>query len=191
MTRPCPFCGEPIDHLAGTCPRCGEPICESGISPRTVIAFCVGALVVGLLCMVGGLAVVLGPRLVAGSKRENEEAAISGLRAIEVAQALFREGDRDRDGRPDFGDLQELKDAMCVGAVLGSGTKDGYVFQVAVSPTSPESLWMATATPVAPGRTGDRYFMIDHQGVIDYSTIAPFAITPDCAAPAGALHLDR
>ena len=46
---------------------------------------------------------------------------------------------------------------------------------------------MAVANPVLPSTTGDRYFAINHEGVIYYSAIAPIPLTDDCTVPADRL----
>jgi hypothetical protein len=125
----------------------------------------------------------------------NEHVAISKLGDIARAETAFHDG-----GKHDYGTLAQLSQAKLVDAVLGEGKTYGYLFQVAPSPTSPETLWMATATPFAPrgspnvdkeyGATGSRWFVTNQQGVVFESREGPFAITPDCAIPAQARPLN-
>ncbi len=122
----------------------------------------------------------------------NEAAAIGALKTISTAQTLFREGDKEGDGELDYArDLKELADAQLIDAALGSGTKQGYVFETAASPTTPAFLWMATARPERPGTTGARYFAINHAGVVYHRADAPFEITPECDMPPGARPVGR
>jgi hypothetical protein len=131
---------------------------------------------------------------VAGSARMqgNEAAAIGALKTLNTSQTLFREGDKDRDDMLDYArSLKELGDTSLIDAVLASGTKQGYVFETSAAPETPEFLWMATARPVEPGKTGTRYFVTNHAGVIYYGTERPFGISADCEIPAGALPIGR
>ncbi|MBX3466385.1 MAG: hypothetical protein KF878_05735 [Planctomycetes bacterium] len=121
----------------------------------------------------------------------NEAAAIGALKTINTAQVVFREGDKDGNGELDYGTLAQLAHARLIDEALGSGTKQGYRFEALPSPTTPEFLWMATATPVEPGRTGTRHFVTNHSGVIYYSTRAPFTLNPDCKIPEHATPVGR
>ena len=79
-----------------------------------------------------------------------------------------------------------------IGSVLGSGTKDGYLFEASYSETTSSFLWMAITSPVVPGTTGDRYFATNHQGVTYFTTSGPFELnTVDCTIPAGARPVGR
>ena len=113
-----------------------------------------------------------------------------------MLQALFREGDKECDGILDYGTLAELSTAGASGglidAVLGSGTKQGYLFEASYSATTSEFLWFATARPIVPGKGGDRYFVTNHQGVTYFTTAGPFAFnTTDCTIPAKAIAVGR
>lgn len=197
MKGTCRFCAEPIDPEAARCPHCGEALREGAAPPPPaksslkVVLLVLVIAVFGFVCLIGMIAAVAVPNLIDARRHGNEAAAIGALKTIYTAEVLYREGDKDQDGLLDYGDLQELSDASLVDSVLGSGRRQGYVFQVAVSPTAPEDAWMATASPMTPGTTGTRYFMINQDGVIYHSTTAPFAITPDCAPPPGALPVGR
>lgn len=121
--------------------------------------------------------------LLEARRHGNEAAAIGALKVLNTAQTLFREGDKDQDGVLDYGTLEDLAGVGLIDEALASGVKQGYRFAVRVSPQAPEFLWMATATPVEPGRTGDRYFVTNHAGVIYYSTRAPFELADTCEIP--------
>lgn len=198
MKEPCRFCAEPVEVGVAKCPHCGETLLDEGgggappaKTATSVILIVVVVALVGFCAFVGIAAAIAIPNLVDARKHGNEAAAIGALKTIGTAQVLFREGDKDDDRVLDYGSLQDLNDAFLIDSVLGSGVKQGYAFQVVPSPQTPEFLWMATADPVLPGKTGDRYFMINHEGIIYYSNTAPFTITPDCATPADATPLGR
>lgn len=110
-------------------------------------------------------------------KHGNEASAIGALKTIATSEAMFREGDKEQDGNLDYGSLAELNDMKLIDSVLGGGTKQGYVFEVHPSATTPEFLWYATARPTTPGTTGDRFFYTNQAGVIFYST-QPFEVDP-------------
>lgn len=190
----CPMCAEAMPDGATKCPSCGEslartsPPAKSGLSTIAIVALC-GA---GLCLVSSVVAAIAIPGVIQPRGAGTEAAAIGALKMINTAQTLFREADKDEDGTLDYAmSLAELSNTTLIDAVLGSGQKRGYVFQVAASPTTPEFMWMATASPTTPGTSGKRYFVINHAGVVYYSTTAPFPITTDCAIPSGALPIGR
>ncbi len=110
-------------------------------------------------------------------KHGNEASAIGALKTIATSQALFREGDKEQDGNLDYATLAELDRTKLIDSVLGSGTKQGYQFEVHPVPGTPEFLWYAVARPTAPGTTGERYFYTNQAGVIFYS-MTPIEVDP-------------
>ena len=82
-------------------------------------------------------------------------------------------------------------DATLVDMVLGGGFKQGYMFDCQPSSTTPDYLWMAYATPLQPGQTGDRYFVTNHAGVIFYSRTHSFTLNNACTIPADAIPVGR
>ena len=181
----CPACAEklPRNDLE-TCPHCGEVLKRKGLSTLAIVLIaCGGISVLGL----GGIAVIAAiaiPNLIEARKHGNEAAAVGALKTISTAQSLFREGDKEGDENFDYGSLDELAECMLVDGVLGSGLKQGFHFQCEPSSTTSEFLWMATADPAVPGTTGDRYFAVNHAGVIFYSVEAPIPLdTVECELP--------
>jgi hypothetical protein len=119
----------------------------------------------------------------------DERAAVGALETIAVAELIFREG---KGGYPAYGSLAQLQKTMLIDSILGSGTKEGYLFEVAPSASSSEFIWFAIATPIEPGVTGDRYFCTDNPRQLFYTTTAAFALnTTDCKIPAEAVQLGR
>lgn len=116
-------------------------------------------------------------------RREREGRAIGALKELQTAQSLFREADAEGDGVYDYAqDLHELGAAGLIDPDLARGARDGYRFTVDASPTKPEFLWLATASPLEPGVTGDHYFATNHTGVIHYTLEGPHPDrTEDCA----------
>lgn len=116
--------------------------------------------------------------------------AVGALKTIQTAQTLFREGDKDRDGVPDYARaLSELGRARLIDEVLASGVKSGYRFSITVAPDAPEFLWMAVAAPLDPGP--DRPWLVtNHTGVIQVSP-TPVELNPRCALPQPPLPVGR
>jgi hypothetical protein len=199
----CPMCAEEIKADATKCPFCKESIGDKAglrqedLAPepkKTNVALIVAivCVVLALPCMIAVIAAIAIPNLIEARKHGNEASAIGALKTINTSQTLFREGDKDDDGMLDYAaNLQELSQATLIDGVLGTGTKQGYLFQVYNAPQTPEFLWMATANPAVPGTTGDRYFATNHAGVIYYSRTTPFALTEDCSMPADAVPVGR
>ena len=129
------------------------------------------------------------PSMIEPRKGGNETAIIGALKTIGAAQGLFRESDMEGDGNLDYGTLSELATSGTTGLidrVLGSGTKQGYLFQATYGATTSEFLWFAVARPTIPGTTGDRYFCTNHEGVTFYTFSQPFVLnSTDCQIPPG------
>jgi prepilin-type N-terminal cleavage/methylation domain-containing protein len=155
-------------------------------SGMTVIEMIIVVSVIALI------AVISIPGLLSSRKHSNETSAIATLRLIASSQAVFRESDRDGDGRANYATLPQLEQAKLVDEVVGAGTKHGYSIQVAVSTTQPETLWFAVANPVLPGNTGDRYFAVNHAGVVFYTDRATVALnTTDSLIPTGMIPVSQ
>ncbi len=95
---------------------------------------------------------------------------------------------------PRYGTLKELGEAGSTGlidSVLASGTKNGYLFKLRASPTHPEFMWMASASPALPKTTGDRWFVTNHEGVTYYSTQGEIPLNDECKIPAGLQPVGR
>jgi len=168
----CPGCASELAENATLCQRCGWRA-KSGMSTGMIVLIvllAVGVAGCGLMSVIAAIAV---PNLIEARKHGNEAAAIGALMTISTAESLFREGDKEGDEEFDYGSLRELSDVSLIDGVLGSGTKQGYVFTCEPHPETPEFLWTATASPAVPGTTGDRYFGATQSGVIYYSTTGP------------------
>jgi hypothetical protein len=137
------------------------------------------------------------PNLIHARKHANETAAIGALKTITIAESVFREGDKDANGKLDFGSLAALEKAQLVDSVLGAGTKQGYFFEAQPSTTTPEFLWWAVARPQVPGSSGDRVFYTNQEGVIYFTLYAGGEHVPPppdpstCKLPAGLMRLGR
>lgn len=142
--------------------------------------------VLGCLLLGGVALLVLIPRLV---EPRHAGGPMSDLKTINTAQTLFREGDKDRDGKLDFASLQELSSASLIDPILGSGTKQGFRFDCRPSPGSPEFLWMAVAVPVSP-EWGELSFAINQAGAV-HCQDRPIEWNPRCELPPGAWEVGK
>ena len=142
-------------------------------------------IVIAIIAIIAAIAI---PNLIEARKNGNETAAIGALKTLGSAQALFRESDKENDGNLDYGTLSELASAGKTGLidkVLGSGTKQGYLFEASYSTLTSEFLWLSNAQPALPGTTGDRYFCVNQEGVTYYTSSATFPSNfADCTIPA-------
>ena len=135
-------------------------------------------IVIAIIAIIAAIAI---PNLIQARKHGNETAAIGALKTIATSQSIFREGDKDGNGTLDYASLPQLSSTQLVDGVLGSGTKQGYLFFCGASSSTSEFLWFAMARPAVPSTTGDRYFETNHAAVIFYTTSAEFQLnTSDC-----------
>ena len=128
-------------------------------------------IVIAIIAIIAAIAI---PNLIASRKTANETSALSALRTVSSAEAIFREADRDRDNNLDYGMLSELSNFGLLDVVLGSGTRQGYYFQAGYSTSSSEFLWFGTTFPQLVGHTGDRYFATNQSGILYYTTGSTF-----------------
>jgi prepilin-type N-terminal cleavage/methylation domain-containing protein len=138
-------------------------------------------IVIAIIAIIAAIAI---PNLIQARKHGNEASAIGALKTLGTCEAIFREGDKERDGDLDYGMLSELSSTNLVDHVLGSGSKQGYIFQVSYSFSTSEFLWFAVANPLIEGLSGDRYFDTNQTGVMFYTSFSTLAIdTKSCLAP--------
>ena len=62
--------------------------------------------------------------------------------------------------------------ACLIDDFLAQGTKSGYNFAVGGTSGTPAVTYTSSATPVAPGQSGQRYFCSDQSGVIYFNLAA-------------------
>jgi|SRR5947209_6534221 len=124
-----------------------------------------------VVAIIGIIAAIAIPNLLASRRAANEGAAQSALRTIHSAEATYQA----TSGNGNFGDLAALQGASLIDAVLGSGTKSGYKFVAnktdAVPAGNPPTLatFYATANPTATSgvsQTGTRRFGIYVDGTM-------------------------
>ena len=120
-----------------------------------------------VIAIIGIVAAIAAPNLIASRRAANESAAIASLRVIAGAEGTFflTTGNNSR-----YGSAAELRDAKLVdsglageGAGATGGRKSG--FQYAISPGASATY---TATAAAQGGMATRSFFVDESGVIRY-----------------------
>ena len=119
-------------------------------------------LVVTVLSIVVVMAI---PGMTGSRKHANEASTISSLRTISTAQIQYRTR---------FGSYAQVNDLMTTGYVDNSfsdAEKAGYQF-TSGSAADPVA-WDLSAQPINPGVTGDRWFFVDHSGVVRFRDGAP------------------
>ena len=119
-----------------------------------------------VVAIIGIVASIAIPSLLASRRAANEGSAQSSLRTVQSCQLTYQA----TTGRGDYGTLAQLRAEVLTDAVLGGGSKSGYNF--AATPTASgvrPALFYATAVPIIPagiGQTGTRRFGITEDGVI-------------------------
>ena len=130
-----------------------------------------------VVAIIGIIASIAIPNLLASRRAANEGSAQSSLRTIQSCQLTYQA----TEGRGDYADLAALRGEFLTDQVLGSGTKSGYNFVVTPSAAGTRpALFYATAVPTIPsgaGKTGTRRFGIAEDGVLhgDGVALTPYA----------------
>ncbi|HEX8650020.1 MAG TPA: prepilin-type N-terminal cleavage/methylation domain-containing protein [Pyrinomonadaceae bacterium] len=124
-----------------------------------------------VVAIIGIIAAIAIPNLLASRRAANEGSAQQSLRTIHSAEATYQA----TAGNSNFGSMSELYGQKLVDPVLQTGTKSGYTFAVhetdANSAATPPTLstFYATAVPVTTSgvsQTGTRRFGITDDGVL-------------------------
>ena len=122
-----------------------------------------------VVAIIGIIAAIAIPNLLASRRAANEGSAQSSLRTIHSSEAVYQA----TAGNGGFGTLAELNTASLIDANLGvaPNTKSGYIFECAAAniAAGPPATFWATAIPsnTATGtRTGHRSFTIAEEGIL-------------------------
>lgn len=134
-----------------------------------------------VVAIIGIIAAIAVPNLLASRRAANEGSAVSSLRTIHSCELTYQA----TTGQGDYGTLDALKNDFLADTVLGSGSKSGYSFVVNPSPagTRPPTFWV-TASPLVTsgvGQTGTRRFGIAEDNVIrgDAVLLTPYTDEAD------------
>ena len=126
-----------------------------------------------VVAIIGIIAAIAIPNLLASKRAANEGSAQSSLRTVHSSEAVFQS----TAGNGDYGPLKiagTAGEASLVGqnlidSVLGSGQKSGYNFAATPDNTATPVNFYATAVPAntaAITRTGNRSFAVTEDGVM-------------------------
>ena len=126
-------------------------------------------IVVAILGIIASIAI---PNLLASRRAANEGSAQSSLRTIQSCEITYQA----TTGRGDFGDIPALRGMFLTDQVLGSGSKSGYNFAATPTPAGTRpALFYATAAPIVTsgfGKTGSRRFGISEDSVLRGDSVA-------------------
>ncbi len=133
-----------------------------------------------VVVIIGIIAAIAIPNLLAARRSANEGSAISSLRTMHGANITYQATAGSGQFSPDMATLgtQGLLDSVLAGATAAATAKSGYFFTyVGTGVTSNPSVFDVLASPsVAPGSitsTGTRYFLVAEQGVLYGGATAP------------------
>jgi len=130
-----------------------------------------------VVTIIGIIASIAIPNLLASRRAANEGSAQSSLRTIQSCELTYQA----TTGHGDYGTLPNLSGDALTDLVLGSGSKSGYNFVATPSAAGVRpALFYATAVPIVTagiGRTGTRRFGIAEDGVLhgDSAALTPYA----------------
>jgi type IV pilus assembly protein PilA len=130
-----------------------------------------------VVAIIGIIAAIAVPNLMASRRAANEGSAISALRTIQTCELSYQA----TTGHGDYGDIPALRGEFLTDTVLGSGAKSGYNF--VATPSAPgvrPAVFYAIASPIITsgvGQTGTRRFGVAEDGVLhgDVNALTPFA----------------
>ena len=128
-----------------------------------------------VVAIIGIIAAIAVPNLLQSKAAANEASAISAIRNVVTSHITYSATTGSGSYAVDLGVLQSAK---LIDSVLGSGTKDGYLF----ASTGTQNTFSVTESPVTAGTTGTRYFFSDESGVIRYDT---GAVATSASSPLG------
>src|SRR5690606_2441752 len=135
-----------------------------------------------VVVIIGIIAAIAIPNLLAARRSANEGSAVSSLRTLHGANVTYQA----TSGAGDFApNLIDLSNVQLIDTVLSSGAKSGYAFTYAqaprgTTPPSPASFAAVAKPQVATGitATGTRNFGIATDGVISYETLPTDTFIP-------------
>ncbi len=122
-----------------------------------------------VVAIIGIIAAIAVPNLLASRRAANEGSAQSSLRTLHSSEATYQA----TAGNGNFGNMSDLLTARLIDGVLGSNVKSGYTFAVSFVPMDlvnhTLSTYKATANPTitsGASQTGGRKFGIKEDGVM-------------------------
>ena len=128
-----------------------------------------------VVAIIGIVAAIAIPNLLASRRAANEGSAIASMRTIGSSEATYQS----TTGNGNFGNLAELRGSQLIDAQLAASRKSGYVFAITEVDQTRDAVtgavltlpsYDATANPITPAagatQTGTRRFGTTQAGVI-------------------------
>ncbi len=123
-----------------------------------------------VVAIIGIIAAIAIPNLLASRRAANEGSAISSVRTVVSSQATYQSST----GNGSYASaLSDLQTANLIDSQLGSGTKSGYDFTVGATNTTTPPTYFVSAKPSTDSgvtQTGTRRFGAFQDGVIRVDT---------------------
>jgi len=117
-----------------------------------------------VLLIIGIIAQMAIPHLMQSKLAANEASAITTVRSVLNAETLYVT----TAGAGKYGTMANLVSGMLVDSVVGSSTKDGYVFSISLGAAN--TSFSLAARPMGYTTSGIRSFYADETAVIRYTT---------------------
>ncbi len=117
-----------------------------------------------VVLIIGIIAQMAIPHLIQSKLAANEASAITTVRSVLNAETLYVT----TAGGGRYASMGVLASGMLVDSVVGSSTKDGYVFSISLGPA--DTSFAIDARPTGYDSSGIRSFFADETAVIRYTT---------------------
>jgi type IV pilus assembly protein PilA len=137
-----------------------------------------------VVAIIGIIAAIAIPNLLASRRAANEGSAQQSLRTISSAEATYQA----TSGGGNYADLAGLGTGNLIDSVLAGGGKSGFTFEIAkadaVAGTSAATFDGSAKPTITSGvsQTGTRRFCIDESGVLKAATTSLGTTIADCGA---------
>jgi len=140
-----------------------------------------------VVAIIGIIAAIAIPNLLASKRAANEGSAIASVRTITSAEATYQA----TSGAGSYGNLAALNGVNLVDSALASSTiaapKSGYAFAATPDATTPKAQYLVTASTSVPppsiAATGTRNFASDATGVITSGAASTTALADNTGTP--------
>jgi type IV pilus assembly protein PilA len=133
-----------------------------------------------VVAIIGIIAAIAIPNLLASRRAANEGSAEQSLRTISSAEATYYA----TAGNGNYGPIASLQGQQLIDTVLNSGVKSGFNFTTGAAPLASTTVFVAAAAPVVSSgvtATGTREFCIDQNGVLGAKAAASQTVATSCA----------
>jgi type IV pilus assembly protein PilA len=129
-----------------------------------------------VVAIIGIIAAIAIPNLLASRRAANEGSAEQSLRTIGSAEATYYA----TAGNGVYGSMVNLTGQNLIDSVLGAGTKSGFGFAITAPTATAFTAGAAPTSVTMPVATGTRMFCIDASGVLKANATATVVVPTDC-----------